>query len=50
MELKLYQHENAYHKYFRYCERTYGQGIWYDEDKSAIDKPLEEMVDWYGIV
>ncbi|PAV88078.1 hypothetical protein WR25_09095 [Diploscapter pachys] len=30
----------------RYCERTYGQGIWYDEDKSAIDKPLEEMVDW----
>ncbi|CAJ0919893.1 unnamed protein product, partial [Mesorhabditis belari] len=30
----------------RFCDRTFGQGIWYSEDESAIEWPLEEMEEW----
>uniref|UniRef100_A0A1I7XD56 Chitin-binding type-4 domain-containing protein n=1 Tax=Heterorhabditis bacteriophora TaxID=37862 RepID=A0A1I7XD56_HETBA len=40
------EHHPTYMVINRYCDRTFGMGIWYSEDPEAVDYPLEEMSDW----
>ncbi|CAI4225773.1 unnamed protein product [Auanema sp. JU1783] len=31
----------------RFCDRTFGMGIWYHENEAAVDFDLSEMMEWY---
>ncbi|KAL6734389.1 hypothetical protein Aduo_004933 [Ancylostoma duodenale] len=40
-------HEPTYIVVNRFCDRTFGMGIWYHENMSAVDYSLDEMNDWF---
>ncbi|KAK6052416.1 Emp24/gp25L/p24 family protein [Cooperia oncophora] len=39
--------ETTYIVINRFCDRTFGMGIWYSDDVSAVDFSLDEMKDWF---
>lgn len=43
----LSTHEPTYIVVNRFCDRTFGMGIWYSEDVAAVDFALDEMDDWF---
>ncbi|RCN35534.1 CRAL/TRIO domain protein [Ancylostoma caninum] len=40
-------HEPTYIVVNRFCDRTFGMGIWYHENMAAVDYSLDEMNDWF---
>ncbi|PIO76545.1 CRAL/TRIO domain protein [Teladorsagia circumcincta] len=40
-------HEPSYIVVNRFCDRTFGMGIWYSDDVAAVDFALDEMTDWF---
>nr|CDJ90346.1 Cellular retinaldehyde-binding triple function domain containing protein [Haemonchus contortus] len=40
-------HEPTYIVVNRFCDRTFGMGIWFSEDPAAVDSALDNMIDWF---